>query len=72
MTFDSDVKDPNFAGFYGPAQPKRLPGAKADKQPSEKHMKDWLARTCELVDNYKPEVVWFDWWIEEPAWAPYL
>ena len=71
-TFDSDVKDPKFAGLYAPAQPKRLPGAKADNQPSEKHMKDWLARTCELVDNYKPEVVWFDWWIEEPAWVPYL
>lgn len=46
--------------------------AKADNQPNEKHMRDWLARTCELVDNYKPEVVWFDWWIEEPAWIPYI
>ena len=71
-TFDSDVKDPKFESFYGPAQPRRLPGAKADNQPNEKHMKDWLARTCELVDNYKPEVVWFDWWIEEPAWVPYI
>jgi alpha-L-fucosidase len=70
--FDSDVKDPKYAGLYGPAQPKRLPNAKQDNQPDEKFLKDWLARTCELVDKYQPEVVWFDWWIEEPAFAPYL
>ncbi|WP_228486749.1 alpha-L-fucosidase [Paludibaculum fermentans] len=72
MKFDSDVKDPKNLGLYGPAQPKRLPGAKQDNQPSEAHMKDWLARTTELVDKYQPEVIWFDWWIEEPAWQPYL
>ncbi len=72
MTFDSDVKDPRYAGLYGPAQPKRLPGANSDNQPDEKFLKDWLARACELVDRYQPEVVWFDWWIEEPAFAPYL
>ena len=72
MTFDSDVKDPKNLTLYGPAQPKRLPGAQHDNQPNEKHLKDWLARSCELVDKYQPEVLWFDWWIEEPAWAPYL
>jgi alpha-L-fucosidase len=35
-------------------------------------MDDWLARSTEIVDKYQPEVVWFDWWIEEPAWKPYL
>ncbi len=29
-------------------------------------------RICELVNLYRPQVVWFDWWIEEPAFAPYL
>jgi len=72
MKFDSDVKDPKYAGLYGPAQPRRLPGATADNPPDEKFLKDWLARSCELVDNYRPEVVWFDWWIEQPVFAPYL
>jgi alpha-L-fucosidase len=72
MKFDSDVEDPKFQSFYGPAQPQRLPGASKDNQPSEAHMKDWLARTTELVDKYQPEVIWFDWWIQEPAWEPYL
>jgi alpha-L-fucosidase len=35
-------------------------------------MDDWLARTAELVDRYRPQLVWFDWWIEQPAFAPYL
>jgi alpha-L-fucosidase len=65
MKFDSDVQDPKYAGLYGPAQPK-------DMQPNQEFLDDWLARTCELVDKYQPQLVWFDWWIEEPAFKPYL
>jgi alpha-L-fucosidase len=72
MRFDSDVRDPRYLSFYGPAQPQRLPGAKHDNPPSKAHMDNWLARSTEIVDKYQPEVVWFDWWIEEPAWKPYL
>ncbi|NQT87916.1 alpha-L-fucosidase, partial [bacterium] len=57
--FDSDVTDPAYAGLYGPAQPK-------DMQPNEEFLEDWLARTCEFIDKYQPQIVWFDWWIEEP------
>jgi alpha-L-fucosidase len=63
--FDSDVQDARYAGLYGPAQPRTT-------QPHEAFLDDWLARTCELVDKYGPQLVWFDWWIEEPAFAPYL
>jgi alpha-L-fucosidase len=72
MKFDSDVRDPRYLSFYGPAQPQRLPGAKHDNQPNQAHMDNWLARSTEIVDKYQPEVVWFDWWIEEPAWKPYI
>lgn len=65
MAFPSDVQDARYAGLYGPAQPKAL-------QPNEEYLDDWLLRTCELVDKFRPQVVWFDWWIEEPAFAPYL
>jgi alpha-L-fucosidase len=65
MQFDSDVRDPRYADFYGPAQPQST-------QPHEAHLEDWLARTCELVDKYEPQLVWFDWWIEQPAFASYL
>lgn len=63
--FDADVQDPRFAGLYGPAQPKTLP-------PNEQFLDDWLARTCELVDKYQPQLVWFDWWIEESIFSPYI
>ena len=69
--FDSDVRDPRFEAFYGPAQPQKTADGK-ENPPSEKHMRDWLARTTEIVDKYKPEVLWFDWWIEQPAMQPYL
>ncbi len=35
-------------------------------------MDDWLARTSEIVDKYQPELIWFDWWIEQPVFQPYL
>jgi alpha-L-fucosidase len=65
MQFDSDVQDPRYAGLYGPARPR-------ETQPDEAYLDDWLARTCELVDKYQPQLVWFDWWIEQAAFKPYL
>ncbi len=63
--FDSDVQNPEFADFYGPAAPDKT-------QPDTRYLNDWLVRTAELVDNYHPELVWFDWWIEQPVFQPYL
>ncbi len=62
---ESDVTDTRYAGLYAPAQPEKAPISAA-------HLDDWLARTCEIVDKYRPELIWFDWWIEQPAFAPYL
>lgn len=59
--------------FYGPAQPSpKDAGDLYDSPPTPEHMEDWLARTCEIVDKYRPQVVWFDWWIQVKAWEPYL
>lgn len=63
--YPSDVRDPAFGDLYGPAQQEHLP-------PNEEFLEDWLLRTCEFVDKYRPQLVWFDWWIEQPAFAPYL
>ncbi|HOH50663.1 MAG TPA: alpha-L-fucosidase [Candidatus Hydrogenedentes bacterium] len=64
--FDSDVNDPAFAGLYAPAQPEK------ESTPDAAFLDDWLLRTCELVDKYQPQLVWFDWWIEQPCFQPYL
>ncbi|MBC8138700.1 MAG: alpha-L-fucosidase, partial [Fibrella sp.] len=69
----SDVQDPAFADFYGPAAqgPEDL-GDLEKCPPTEEFMDNWLAHTCELVDKYQPQLIWFDWWIQNKAWQPYL
>ncbi|HEY4156025.1 MAG TPA: alpha-L-fucosidase [Puia sp.] len=62
--FNSDVNDPAYADFYGPAREE-------SETPSPEFMNDWLLRCTELVDKYKPRLFWFDWWIEQPAMDPY-
>ena len=69
--FDSDVRDPRFASFYGPAV-DRDSSEKQATPPNREFLDDWLARSAELVDRYHPQLVWFDWWIAQPAFHPYL
>jgi alpha-L-fucosidase len=63
--FPSDVRDPAFADLYGPAQ-------RQETSPNEAFLEDWLLRTAEIIDRYRPQVLWFDWWIETPGFEPYL
>ena len=73
--FDSDVNDPQFADFYGPASPMDKPHSSDRDQtprPDASHLDNWLARCCELVDLYQPELFWFDWWIEQIVFQPYV
>jgi alpha-L-fucosidase len=79
--FDSDVQDPRYEGLYGPAV-TASPMASFDSaawtskdwrpRPNALFMDDWLARCCELVDKYQPQVFYFDWWIEQAVFEPYL
>jgi len=71
MYFDSDVRDPRFADLYGPAVNKRTSEAQAEP-PTKEFLNDWLLRSCEIVDKYRPEVFYFDWWICQPVFQPYL
>ncbi len=79
MEFDSDVRNPRYYDFYGPAKPGPSMGDMGKwmskdwrPRPDGKYLEDWLARTCELVDKYQPQVIWFDWWIEQAVFEPYL
>lgn len=73
--FDSDVQDPEYADFYGPA----MPSSTTDwgmhdwtPRPDADYLDDWLARTVELVEKYRPQLVWFDGWINQTVFKPYL
>lgn len=76
--FDSGIQDIEYQEPYGYAH--KLFDAKSvgsthniyNEGPCEEHLEDWLVRTCELVDKYQPKVVWFDWWIQNMAFKPYL
>jgi alpha-L-fucosidase len=40
--------------------------------PDKPFLDAWLARSTELVDKYHPDFVYFDWWIGQPTFKPYL
>jgi alpha-L-fucosidase len=65
----SDVNDPAYAAFYGPAQ-SWLEGKKTLLEDwtylSNEYLDDWLARDAEIVEKYNPDIMYFDWWIGQP------
>jgi alpha-L-fucosidase len=71
----SDVNDPKYASLYGPAH-HRIDGGDSDFMQqdftyvSHEFTRDWLARISELVQKYRPEVVYFDWWAGQPNYRP--
>lgn len=72
--FNSDIKEPLQKGdFYWPAQEE------ADHYdffstptPTKEFLDDWLLRSCELIDGYQPQILYFDWWIQHQSLRPYL
>jgi alpha-L-fucosidase len=70
--FDSDVADPRYASFYGPAHPRQVKAEYGDRlyedwtYVSPEYLDDWLARTAEIIEKYHPDVIYFDWWINHP------
>lgn len=76
--FTSDVNDPKYAAFYGPAQKRYLDGDNSDAlihdytHVSPAFMDDWLARTAEIVERYHPDLLYFDWWVGQPDFRTHL
>lgn len=80
-SYDSDINDPQWQDFYGPAvddpafngenlyQTSETPSAVG---PTEEWLRDWMVRVCEFIDRYQPKVIYFDWWIQNFAFKPYL
>jgi alpha-L-fucosidase len=71
-TIPSDINDPQYAAFYGPAHiwlenKQGTPLSNDFTYVSSAWANDWLARAAELVDKYHPDVVYFDWWIGQPS-----
>ena len=57
--FDSDIKDPMERGdFYWPAMPEQHHhNLYSEPTPTEEYLQDWLVRTCEIIDRYRPKLI---------------
>jgi len=65
---DFDNSDPQYADLYGRPMPFLFKEDAANYQKNfppqdEQFRDDWLARSCELIDKYQPDVFWFDFGI---------
>ncbi|MFL5807860.1 MAG: alpha-L-fucosidase, partial [Roseiflexaceae bacterium] len=70
-----DTADSRFAGLYGtPHAPTPLisdrPRELRQTVP-QTFLDDWLARTNEIVDKFRPDLLWFDFCFEGPEFEPY-
>ncbi len=72
--FDSDIKEPLERGdLYWPSMPEADHNDIFSKPfPTEEFLSDWLVRTCELIDAYRPKILYFDWWIHHASARPYI
>ena len=72
--FDSDIKEPLKRGdFYWPSMPEPdHHDLFSEPAPTQESLNDWLCRCCEIVDKYRPKLIYFDWWIQHSAVKPYL
>ena len=72
--YECDINDPQYEDFYWKQQDggEDVSHDIYSVQPTKEHCEDWLARVCEMVDRYRPLVVWFDWWIHNTGFKPYI
>ena len=59
-----DTMNPELEDLYGPVHEAFAPV-------DSKFMELWWKRTSDIIDNYQPEILWFDFYIDKPEWAPY-
>ena len=76
-TIPSDINDPKYAAFYGPAHTwlearRGTPLGNDFTYVSSAWADDWLARSSEVVEKYHPDIMYFDWWIGQPSIRPNL
>ncbi len=55
-----DTTDPEYADLYSPK------GKDLTEPVSEEFKKKWWDRTVDLIDNYQPDILWFDFYLDIP------
>jgi alpha-L-fucosidase len=65
-----DNSDPEYAGLYGkphPAANNEGTSAPSIDRPDKEFCEVWFAKIKEVVDNYEPDLIWFDFGLK---WIP--
>ena len=77
--YDNEVLDEKYRDFYGPAHNihkinnlHNLLKQEHGITPTKEWLEDWLVNSCELIDKYHPETLFFDWWVMNYAFRPYM
>lgn len=58
-----DTTDPEYADLYSSK------GKDLTEPVSEAFKKRWWDRTVDLIDNYQPDILWFDFYLDIPDYA---
>ena len=59
-----DTGDPEYADLYAPLHTPY-------SEVSPEFLETWWMRTKEIIDNYEPDILWFDFGIDRAEWTPY-
>lgn len=77
--YKNDATDPEYEDLYGPCvnvnkRNDLLTLLKQEKGivPTKEWLTDWLVSSCELIDKYRPATLFFDWWVMNEAFRPYM
>lgn len=60
-----DTVDPEYSDLYSKK------GKDVTEPVSEEFKKLWWDRTVDLIDNYKPDILWFDFYLDIPDFEAY-
>jgi len=56
-----DTNDPQYADLYWFQVDK-------DSKPSQLFLDLWWNRTTDIIDQYRPDLLWFDYGLDKPGW----
>lgn len=60
-----DTGNPEYAALYAPQHEPYSPAS------AEWLANTWWPRTKEIIDKYQPDILWFDFYLDRPEFAPY-
>ena len=60
-----DTMDPEYADLYS------TKGTQIDEPVSDEFKQLWWNRTTDIIDNYQPDAIWFDFYWDSPAFEEY-